>query len=91
MLQIVKHTDKWLHALASAFILLALFLILIGAGVAPVWSVVISIVGTAIVGLGKEYLLDVLIEGETAEVGDLIADAVGIAVAIIPVILYFVL
>lgn len=91
MITIVKHTDKWLHALASALIVTAAFLILHGAGVAGWLSAVLSVVIAAAAGVGKEYLIDVYIQHETAEVGDLIADGIGIVVGLIPVILFLVL
>lgn len=91
MITIVKHTDKWLHALASALIVTSAFLVLAGAGVPSVWAAVLSVVIAAAAGVGKEYLIDVYIQHETAEVGDLIADGIGIVVGLIPVILFLVL
>lgn len=91
MKSIVIHTDKWLHALASAFIVTAAFLILAGVGVVGWLAAVLAAVISALAGLGKEYVIDVWIQHETAEVSDLIADAVGIVVGLIPVILFLVL
>lgn len=91
MKSIVIHTDKWLHALASALIVTAAFLVLAGAGVPGVWAAVLSVVIAAAAGVGKEYVIDVWLQGETAEVGDLIADGVGILVGLVPVILFLIL
>lgn len=91
MLTIVKSTDKWLHALASALIVTSAFLILAGAGVVGWLAAVLAVVIAALAGVGKEYLIDVYFQHETAEVGDLIADGIGIVVGLIPVILFLVL
>lgn len=91
MLTIVKSTDKWLHALASALIVTSAFLILAGAGVVGWLAAVLAVVIASLAGVGKEYLIDVYIQHETAEVGDLIADGIGIVVGLIPVILFLVL
>ena len=91
MITIVKHTDKWLHALASALIVTSAFLILAGAGVVGWLAAVLAVVISALAGVGKEYLIDVFIQHEPAEVGDLVADGIGIVVGLIPVILFLVL
>ena len=52
MKSIVIHTDKWLHALASAPIVTAAFLVLAGAGVPGVWAAVLSVVIAAAAGVG---------------------------------------
>lgn len=91
MNSIVKHTDKWLHALASALIVTVVFIVLIGAGVAGWLAAVLAVVISAAAGVGKEYFVDKFLQHETADVGDLIADGIGIVVGLIPVILFFVL
>ena len=91
MKSIVIHTDKWLHALASALIVTAAFLILAGLGVKGWIAAVLAVLVGAAAGVGKEYVIDVWIQHETAEVGDLIADGIGLVVGLIPVILFLVL
>lgn len=91
MKSIVIHTDKWLHALASALIVTAAFLILAGLGVKGWIAAVLAVLVGAAAGVGKEYIIDVWIQHETAEVGDLIADGIGLVVGLIPVILFLVL
>lgn len=91
MKSIVIHTDKWLHALASALIVTAVFLILAGLGVKGWIAAVLAVLVGAAAGVGKEYIIDVWIQHETAEVGDLIADGIGLVVGLVPVILFLVL
>jgi len=91
MKSIVVNTDKWLHALASALIVTAAFLILAGLGVKGWIAAVLAVLVGAAAGVGKEYIIDVWIQHETAEVGDLIADGIGLVVGLIPVILFLIL
>lgn len=91
MKSIVIKTDKWLHALASALIVTAVFLILAGLGVKGWIAAVLAVLVGAAAGVGKEYIIDVWIQHETAEVGDLIADGIGLVVGLVPVILFLVL
>lgn len=80
--------DKILHALASYGIALTVFVI----GIAfqfGVWTVPAVIVVTALAGVAKE-LGDRYAWDGTPEKGDLIADAVGLAAALLVIIIYYV-
>ena len=88
MVKLTISTDKWLHGLASAFAVVALFLVLAGVGVILWLAVVLAVILTAAIGLGKEYIYDKLIKHGTPEIGDLIADAIGIVLGLIPILVY---
>lgn len=88
MIKLSINTDKWLHGLASAFTVVALFLILAGVGVVLWLAAVLAVVLAAAIGLGKEYIFDKFIKHGTPEIGDLIADAVGIVIGLIPILIF---
>ena len=86
---ILKQADKKMHFVASYGIALTAFILGVILNFRG-WSIPFAIVVAALVGYGKE-LGDKYCWKGSYEVGDLIADAAGIVLAIIPMFLLLIL
>ena len=79
--------DKIMHALASYGVALTVFVVGLAFQLGA-WTVPAVVVVTAAVGLFKEWGDKYAWKG-TPEKADLVADAVGLALAAIPIMIYY--
>lgn len=75
MLGFIEQRDKQLHIAGSAILTIVIYLL--------AKSLVIAGVGALVVGIGKEVYDYYHPEKHTADIKDILADCVGIAVAIV--------
>lgn len=62
-------TDKYLHCTISAILVISVSIFL------PIWAAILI---TLIIGVGKEYVIDLWIRKTKADWYDILADCVGI-------------
>ena len=71
-------TDKYLHCIISAVLVILLSIFL------PIWSAILI---TLIIGMGKEYIIDLWLRKTKADWYDILADCAGILIGSLLIIL----